>query len=261
MPKETFGGDDDEEAAPKEEAKKPNLSRYSTGPDLNIKNIFWQIMDSYSEGKGPGTDLQGLSMDRFAIVRSAISALSRPSPLHSGLDAGHIARYSIMLFLDAGWDDVLVEFLEECRPRLRKAVVDGLEAVSRENEYSGRLVASFRAMLRYRENSEIALVYLGAMQDSRMSGELRKELIILARGDIGQNQLNAIWALSSLDDDDTEKTMLALLSHWDDSARLAAAQVLLSKPSEEAALAARGRLKSETNEEVLDILKKIAGAQ
>ena len=50
MPKETFGGDDDEEV-PQEETKKLNLSKYSTGPDLNIKDIFWEVITSYSEGK------------------------------------------------------------------------------------------------------------------------------------------------------------------------------------------------------------------
>ena len=257
MPKETFGGDDDEEA-PQEEKKKLNLSKYSTGPDSNIKDVFWEIIISYSEGNGPGLELKSLEMDRFAIVRSAISTLSRPSPMYAKMMPRDIAKYSIMMFLDAGWEDIFVEFLEECKPRLKQFVVDAMRALAKDKEYGIKVVEYLRAMLRYRENSEIALEYIGELGERETSEFLKKELIILARGDIGANQMNAIIALSVLNDQDTIKTMISLLSHWDEGARMAAAEVLLEKRSADVITAAKQRLKVETNIEIQEILKKIA---
>ena len=179
--------------------------------------------------------------------------------MYARMKQEHIAKYSIMMFLDAGWEDIFVEFLEECKPRLKKFVVSALRILSKDKEYGIKVVEYLRAMLRFRENSEIALVYLGDLDDEKTSEQLKKELIILARGDIGENQMNAIFALSVLDDSDTIKTMISLLSHWDEGARLAAAQVLVDKQNEEIIAAAKQRLKEETNSEIQEVLRKIAG--
>lgn len=257
MAKQTFGGDDDEEVPQEEEKKKIDLSKYSTGPDVNIREVFWAIMGSYAANSSPGVDLKDLEMDRYALMRVAIGALSRPSPLHARMTPNFIARYSMMMMLDAGWQDGFVEFLEECEQRQKKSIVQAIRKLS-EGKYSEKIIEYFRAMLRYRENSETALRYLRELKIRKIAEELKKELIILARGDIGENQLNAISALSVLDDEEVVKSMIALLSHWDESARLAAAQVLQEHKSEEVQAAAKKRLDEESDPDIRKILTKIA---
>lgn len=260
MAKQTFGGDDDEEGAPQEEKKqKLDLSKFSAGPDVNPRDLFWNIMGSYAAKKGPGVDLGMLEMEKFALVRVAIGALERPSPLHARLTPNYIARYSLMMMMDAGWQDGFVEFLEECEQRNKKSVMLALKKLAEENLYSDKVIELFRLMLRNRESSETALRYLRDLGISGVVEALKKELIILARGDIGENQLNAISALSCLKGEDVLKTMIILLSHWDDAARMAAAEVLLTMKSEDAQSAAKKRLDSESNPDVRRVLEKIAG--
>jgi hypothetical protein len=258
MAKQTFGGDDDDEEIPVEEKKKPlDLSKYSTGPDVNIREVFWTILGSYATKKEPGVDLKTLEMDRFALVRVAIGALDRPSPLYARITPNYIARYTLMMLIDAGWADGFVEFLEECLHRNKKSVILALRKLCTD-EYKDSVIERLQAMLRFRENSETALKYLNELNVKEVVVALKKELIILARGDIGENQLNAISALSILDSEDVTKTMIVLLSHWDESARMAAAQVLSKSKSEDAKAAAKKRLGQESDPEIIRLLQKIA---
>jgi len=258
MAKQTFGGDDDDEEVVVEEKKKAlDLSKYSTGPDVNIRDVFWEILGSYATKKGPGMDLNALEMDRFALVRVAVGALSRPSPLHARMTPNYIARYTLMMLLDAEWIDGFMEFLEECIPRKKDSIVAALRKLC-QGSYKPKVIDNLRAMLRYRENSETALRYLGELGVMDVVVALKKELIILARGDIGENQLNAIAALSIMEDQDVTKTMIILLSHWDEAARMAAARVLAKSKSEEARDALKRRLASESDPQIRELLKKIS---
>ena len=114
MPKEAFGGDDDSSSpAPEEKKRKLDLSRFSKGQDMNIRSLFWEIVEAYLDGKPP-ENFSELENDRLALVRAAVGALSRPSPMHARLTPADLSRYALMMLLDAGWQDALAEFLEEC---------------------------------------------------------------------------------------------------------------------------------------------------
>jgi len=261
MPKETFGGDDEGGAAPAEQKRKLDLSRFSKGQDMNIREVFWEVASAYASGENPSAELAKLSNERIALTRVAIGAVGSPSPLHGRLTPNRIAACALMMMLDAGWEDCFVEMLEECERRepQRNAVVGGLKRLCAEKEYSERAIASLRAMLRSRDNSPTALRYLGGMKSPGLVREMKRELIIFARGDIGENQLNAIALLSMLGkDEDVLRTMALLLSHWDESARKAAAAVLLKAKGEEASAAAKRRLEKETDPEVRAMLQKVA---
>lgn len=263
MPKETFGGDDDSGGAAAPQVKrKIDLSRYSKGQDANIRDAFWDIVGTYAAGQGPGGALKELEHERFALVRAAIGAISRPSPLHARLTPQHIARYSLMMLLDAGWQDCFVELLEECGARegQMEALLSAFSKLEKDGKYSGKAAEALKAMLRQHDEGAAALRYVAGMRSAGFADALKKELMIFARGDIGENQLNAIAALSHLPgDEDVVKTMSLLLSHWDEEARMAAAQALLKgKGSEAAAAAARKRLENEVDPDIRALLQKIA---
>jgi hypothetical protein len=99
MPKEAFGGDDDEEAPKEEKKTKLDLSRYSKGQDENVRNLFWEIVEAYDSRKQP--DLSDFGNDMFALIRAAIGAIGRPSPIHEHITATKAAnKHDIM---DNGW--------------------------------------------------------------------------------------------------------------------------------------------------------------
>jgi len=258
MPRETFGGDDEEGGG--EEIKKLDLSRFDLPPDTNIRDLFWKIMASYAATRKPGIELATLEKDMFALMRVALSALSRPHAEQHGLPPKFIARYSVMMLLDGGWDDALMHFLEKSvEPRLKAEVMPALKFIVKQDRYKEQLFRAFAKMLRKNSTVETALSYLADVGTAEAVTIVKKELIILARGDVGENQHNAIRLISLLkDDEDVKKSLIMLLSHWDGGARLAAAEALKGIKDDKVKKAAAARLKNETEPEIKKALERIA---
>ncbi len=261
MPDQTFGGDDDE-SLPPEEIKKPKLDKYGLAPDANIRDVFWGIMGSYAATKKPGRELSELNNDRFALIRVAATVLDNPQSEHYGLSPSFVARYSLMMLLDAGWADALSEFMQDCRESRGKADTHLLTAfryVWKEERYQAPLSGNFREMLRSRHGAPIALHYLAKLKNRQLSEALKRELIILARGDVGENQINAIMSASLLlDDEGVRKSITVLLAHWDVDVRMLAAELLLrEKGKPDVKSAVNKRMTIEQNDEVKKALSKI----
>jgi hypothetical protein len=262
MPKEAFGGDDSGDSGA-DAKKKPNLDRFGLGPDTNIRDLFWRIMASYAATKKPGTDLKALTEDRFALMRVALSTLGSQSGLNYGPAPKFIALYSLMMLLDGGWKDAFIEFLEEsydAKVDMRKEICSAIKKMEQADGYRSALCECFTAMLRGRETSGIALAYIGGAESAELARALKKELVIFARGDIGDNQQNAIKAITLINDDsEVKKSLITLLSHWDAEARLASARALESVKSDPDVLAAANRRKgSETDPQVKRVLERIS---
>ncbi len=260
MPKETFGGDDDEEAP--EEKKKLGLEKFELSPDVNIRDLFWRIMGSYAATKKPGIELASLEHDRFALMRSAVSVLSNPDSMQYGLSPRFVSIYSMMMMLDAGWKDIFMQFLElslDKKLKIADHVKGALKKMVLQERYKERLYSYLGEMLRKSGTSPVALRHIADIDEQELSQSLKKELIIFARGDIGENQQNAIRAISVIkDDSDVRKSFIILLSHWDKEARMAAANALKDSKDEDVKKAAAKRLETETDEQVKKVLRRIA---
>ncbi len=262
MPKEAFGGGDDS-SGPAPDKKKIGLSKYGLSPDANIRDVFWRIMGAYAATKKPGQELSSLENDRFALMRVAISALSSQHGERYGLSPKFIAIYSLMMIIDGGWNDVFSEYLEtSCEKKLgiKKDVSSALKKLLPQERYGKAVSESLGAMVRGRETSAAALEFIADMESDDIVLALKKELMIIARGDIGQNQLNAIKAIALIkDDEEIRKSIIILLSHWDAQARLAAAEALLGMcDNPEVKAAAAKRLEAERDEEIIKLLRRIA---
>jgi hypothetical protein len=261
MPKEAFGGDDSGGSAAAR--KKPKLDRFGLEPDTNIRDQFWRIMASYSTTKKPGEDLSALTEERFTLMRMSLSTLSNPASANYGPAPKFIALFSAMMFLDAGWKDAFMEFLEEgseAKPEVMKEISSAIRKMMQHEGYRGAIGESFTAMLRARETSSIALAYIAAVESEELSRALKKELVIFARGDIGENQQNAIKAITLIkDDQEVKKSLIVLLSHWDAEARLASARALEGMKDDPDVMAAAARRRgSETDQQVKKILERIS---
>ncbi len=260
MPKEAFGGDDDEEF--EEEKKKLGLDKFNLSPDTNIRDLFWRIMGSYAAAKKPGVELEKLEQDRFALMRVAVSALSNPEGESFGLSPRFTSTYSIMMMLDGGWENVLAEFLElglDNKLRIRGYITASLKKLAAQEKYRDGLFSLLSAMLRKTQDAPVALEYIAEINDAELSRQLKKELIIFARGDIGSNQRNAIKAIAEIKDEpDVIKSFIVLLSHWDKEARLMAAKALVGVDDEEVRKAAEKKAGTETDPEILKLLKRIS---
>lgn len=260
MPKEAFGGDDDEEI--EEERKKLGLDKFNLSPDTNIRDLFWRIMGSYAAAKKPGVELKTLEHDRFALMRVAVSAISNPEGENFGLPPRFTSTYSIMMMLDGGWGDVLAEFLElglDIKLRIRDYICGSIKKLIAQEKYRAGIFELLGAMLRKTASAQVALEYIAQINEPELSRSLKKELIIFARGDIGANQRNAIKAISEIrDEPDVVKSFIVLLSHWDKEARLLAAKSLIGIDESEVKEAAARKAQSETDAEILKLLKRIS---
>lgn len=261
-PAQTFGGDDDEDAYT-EPAPKLKLHRYGLSPDKNIRDIFWTIMGSYASTRKPGLELSEYGNERFSLIRVAATTIETNDGVHYDLPPGFISRYTLMMVLDADWGDAFVEFIEECkegRGNTEAHLITSMRYVWKNENYHTLLTGYFSDMLRSRTDSQAALYYLARIKNKELAKALKRELIILARGDVGENQLNAIKALSLiLEDEDVRKAFQIILSHWDVEARKLAVQLLMPYKKDEGTKAsAARRLSLETNEEVKKLLSKLA---
>lgn len=264
MPDQTFGGDGDGSsgAAPK---KKPVLQKYGLSPDANIRDVFWDIMGSYAATRKPSRPLSELDNDRFSLMRVAVSVLDNPQSSHYGLSPGFVAKYSLMMLIDAKWEDALAEFLEECRDSRASSdrqLVLALRHLLKDEQYREQITGQFRKLLRSRDMASTALGYASVLGSRELASELKREAVILARGDVGENQMNAIRVLSLLsEEEEVRDTLLVLLSHWDAEVRKLSAGLLLARKDDgKVRAAAIKRLALETNEDVRSALEKMAKA-
>lgn len=260
MPKETFGGGDGGGSQP--ERKKPSLGKFGLMPDTNIRDVFWRLMASYAATKKPGTDLKALGHDRIALVKVALSVLSGPQAAQYGLTPKFIIAYTEMMLLDGAWEDALAEFLIAGRaamPGLSHDIACELDRLYPNEAYAAVLTGCLTSMLRNKETSAVALHYVAGIGNEKLSMALKTELLIFARGDVGENQKNAMQGLEIIrDDPEVRKALVGLLSHWDAEARLAAAKALSAMGGdEEVRKAAEKRLVDESDAKVREALRRI----
>lgn len=258
MPKEAFGGDDSGGEGGGEK-KRAGLSRFGLEPDTNIRDVFWKVMSSYAAAKKP--ELSTLEHDRFSLMHAALSVLSGKQDRHYDLTPSDIAAYSVMMMVDGGWKDTLGSFLSEGAEEqtLRKELVQALKRLGSDERYGQAVAETLAAMLRKQDSSGAALSYIADMDDVAIVKSLRKELIIITRGGIGDDQMNAMKAVRLLKDDEDVKTaFIVLLSHWDAQTRLAAAETLgtMAKDSIVRAAVAK-RIPLENDVRVKSTLEKI----
>lgn len=263
MPKESFSGGDDKGGAMPPPKKKLVLDKFGLPPDVNIRDIFWKIMASYAATKKPGVDLSKMNHEIVALLRVALTVLSNQSSEHYGLSPRFVVHYTMMMIVDGGWDNAFVDFLllsSDQKGDVKREITNGLNKMITQERYGQEVTKYFTTMLRRRDSAGIALEYIAALKNVELVKVLKKELVIMARGDIGENQFNAIKAISLIkEDDEVKKSLIVLLSHWDVQTRKEAADILKSMVGDsEIKTAAEKRLLYENDDEIKAVLAKLA---
>lgn len=260
MGKQTFGGDDDEEAA-EEIQKKLKLSKFELAPDYNIRDLFWKILGSYAATKTPGIELSKVADQRIPLVKVAVSVIESKKSHFYGLSPQFVARYTIMMALDGGWDDAFIQFIsdmKESRAKGWKNVAQAMKHLLATEKYRGKITEYFKSAIRSSDIYPYVLFYLPKIKDRELIAELKKEVSIFARGEMEENQINAIESLALLKDDaNVRSTMLSLLNHWDVKIRKKSAEKIKDMElNKEAVEFIKRRMEAEPDEEIKKILKR-----
>ncbi|MBI5224000.1 hypothetical protein HY990_06290 [Candidatus Micrarchaeota archaeon] len=266
MAEQKFGGDDDSSGNPLPAAPKKiklPLWKFELSPDANVRDLFWKIMASYAATKKPGVDLGLYYADRFALMQIALSIGLSPHPQAFGLSTKFVIHYANMMIIDANWRDAWFEYIErlrEANEKIQHHLIFSIKTLVSSEPYRQIFSDLFTQMLRNRNSDVVALHYLANIKNVDLITSAKKELIILARGGIGQDQVNAVRSLSLLKtDQEVKRSLLVLLAHWDSEARFAAVTALKGfEKDEEIRTAASRRINLETDEEIKKLLVRLS---
>lgn len=264
-PQQKFGGDDDSSGSqlPPEQPKKLDLKKYASKPDANIRDVFWDIMANYATKKQlTKEELQPFENERHALIRIALSVIENPESAYYGISKNFVAKYTLMMTIDAEWDDVFDEFIirsydEGKKPD--KSVIMALNKIYESENYRNYILESFKLMIKEHSTLEAIIAYIRGMKNRELTKHLKKELLIVAKGDVETNQYNAMIAIAEIKDEDEEcrSALTSLLMHWDDETRRMAATLLKGDNDPKVAEMAKRQLALETNEEVKKLLMRL----
>lgn len=261
--KQTHGGDDAGDGEPAPEEKKPSLTKYASAPDMNIRDIFWRIMEEYAEKKGRGVDVTKYAGMKAALIRIALSVLENPESAYHGLPQNSTALYTLTMVLDGKWEDMFRVILENTATeskKMRQPIVKALKKLLQQEQYYAQLTQYFERTLKDLNYVGLSLIYLVEIRDTKLITSLKKWITVIAQTDVESNQIYAISALALLpNDEDVKKISIRLLSHWDPQTRKAVATLLQKRKDDTVRAQAERQLRVETDVEVQKLLQKLIG--
>ncbi|MBI5051190.1 HEAT repeat domain-containing protein [Candidatus Micrarchaeota archaeon] len=264
MPKQAFGGDDSGSGShqpPPEKPKKLDLSKYINKPDLNIRDLFWVIMEAYKKRQDVKEQLRNFYGQRMSILRIAITVATDKRGSQYPISQNSVATYMLKIIFDENWEDVFLEFLDSTYDRKRGIAtpfIVGANGLYEDPNYASALVEVLRKNLREGTDIEPILAYLATMQSKKLSEELKKELLIIATQDIDENQHYAISALSELAEDaDVRKPLIRLLGDWDEGTRKMIAEMMKNIKDPELLEEAKRQIPHEKNDYIQSLMKRI----
>ena len=263
MPQQqAFGGDDDSTDTPQEQpVKKPVLHKFASKPDMNIREMFWDLIAEYAlKKKYTPEELRAIYNERMALMRIALSVLQNPQSAYLGLSSNFTTLYTFMLFFDAGWEDAIEEFIAksyEEKEQPSSAVIAVVKKLYEQPEYKEKISELVKKMIRMHDKTKPILAYLTKIQNKEILALVKKELIIIAKNDIEENQRNAMIALSHSMDDESRSVLGQLLMHWDEEVRYLAAIILQNEKDPKIIEVAKRQSLLETNQSIKKLLDKI----
>ncbi|MDO8553601.1 MAG: hypothetical protein Q7S22_02235 [Candidatus Micrarchaeota archaeon] len=264
-PAQAFGGDDDSSGQlPPEQPKKLDLKRYASKPDANIRDIFWEIMASYAAKKPPTQeDFKPFESERHGLVKIGLSVIENPeSGAYYDIGKNSVARFTLMMTIDGNWDDsfdeVIVSSFDK-RKEPDKTITAALNKIYETDNYKEYIKEAFKIMIKEHNTLEAVIAYIKTMKNRDLIVYLKKELLIIAKGDVESNQYNAMIALADIKNEDEEikNALIALVMHWDDETRKVAAMLLKGDNDPKISETAKRQLTMESNEEVKKLLTKL----
>ncbi len=262
MAKQTFGGDDDQGgAASGEQSKKRiNLFKFASRPDMNIRDTFWAIIRVYAAKKDMKNDIKIFNSSRVPLMRIALTILGNPQSAYHGLSVNFTSLYSIMMMLDGGWKEEFREFIRTIyiEKKGQQAIATALRKLLAQKQYKDQITSYFKVMIGSLDDVESVLAYIHQIKDRELVESLKKEIMIIAKNDVGISQINAMNCVFLLKEQSEVQALLAqLLMHWDETTREHAAFLLRNTVNNDALKFAKSQVSVEANPKIKKMLEDI----
>jgi len=259
MPKETYGGDDTDQTS--ESEKKVRLDKFGLGPDKNIRDLFWEIINSKAEKKELSKETAEIAREsRFTLINIAIGIIEKRQSAGYGLSHQTLARYLLEFFIDMGWGDAVAEMLAKfAEKKLTFGILlSAIKQMNKKEQYREKMKTIFKQLMRNPNVYPLALDYLSKMNDENIAITVKDELKMFAQGDALENQIKAIEALSAIDDEECAGIIASLLSNWDVEIRRKAAESLRKMNiNDDIIKKIKEKIESESDDEVRKTLRKV----
>ena len=259
---QTFGGDDDGSGQQQpQQVKKLDLKKYASKPDMNIRDLFWDIIAAYAmKQRLKKEELDNFQHERIALVRIALNVIENPKSAYFGIGRNLTALYSLMFMLDAEWEDAAEELILKSYEENNKTspqMVAAINKISEDEKYREQIKTIFKELSRDHLNMEATLAYLSKVNSQEILATLKKELVIIAKSDIEKNQQYAMATIARIMDPEAKGVLINLLMHWDSETRKNAITLLKNEKDPKIAEIASRQLSIESVPGIKKALAKL----
>lgn len=260
------GGDDDSSgsALPPEQPAKPDLRKYIHKQDVNVRQLFWDIVKLYdAKDEKVKEQLKNFQSDRTSLVRIGVSIVKAPERyMLEDMSPEKVAQHTLEMVFDADWADAFARLITETYDRKNGVMpqfVVALQKACEKKENIERFVEYIGEMLLDDLSVEGALAYVAELNSEEVARTLKNELMILAVEGIDYAQHYALFAIAPLakDDEKIRKSLIKLLNSWDDETRRITAGILKDVKDKELGDYAKKMLDREDNAEAKKLLEHI----
>lgn len=211
--------DSKEEKPPSAPEEIVKLSKYKIPSDANPREIFWAIVQAYSEGGEYGALAKKYVGVREALVNIGCSVLSEePRNYRIKITRSKLALCIFAMIAEGGWGDVLERVLSNLYERTKGPDLNMLLAFGQGFSSRKEVVGGWlKELLTVDRPPESVLAYIAGSGDREMVSMLKQELLNIARTEINEPQIFAMEALSVLLPKDAEvaKLFLDMMDDWD----------------------------------------------
>jgi len=202
--KQMHGGDDDDFKDYEEEPKKPKLDKYLSDSDSNLTDLFEKIIMEYINGNDPSKLLEDVKYNRITLMRAGLKAIDS-GLAHLKISKNRIAYYLIKMIVCQNWKLVFKKIIVETSDKNLKnlpQMIIGIDKYYSDNKNKNKMCIDrinnwVNEMILNIDNKEI-LALLSEIENQDIIESAKKELMLIAREDVGENKKNAINAIAKI---------------------------------------------------------------
>ncbi|MDD5023314.1 MAG: hypothetical protein PHU63_04045, partial [Candidatus ainarchaeum sp.] len=197
-------------------SEKIKLDKYLNVSDTNISDLFDKIIEGYRTGKDISKLLEKVKHERMALLRAGIRAINQGAPYFK-ISKSQMAYYLLKMIFDQDWKMVFKNLLIELYNEKTNYPIHFVAGVSRiYREYTDKANEWIEELIGNMDNEEIVSL-ISEMNNEELVLKLKRQIMFIARDDVGKNKSNAISALSSIwNDEDVIKLLIVLLKRKDE---------------------------------------------
>lgn len=201
--KQQHGGDDDPDVQDEEVVEKIKLDKYLHASDFNLTDMFERIIRAYQRKEKTDNLLERIKHERMSLLRSGIRAVNNGLP-HLKISKNRIAYYLVKMILDQDWRIVFKNLVTETYNLKTKHPLPLIVGINKAYYEQKKKFEEWTTELIINIDNEEIISLINEMHNDELTRALKKQLMLIARDDVGNNKNNAIHSLIDILNEDAD---------------------------------------------------------